>query len=325
MTLLENPLRSLSPLLVFSALFLASSVALAEEPSPTERAVARTLFEDGRALAKEGKYAQACPKLEESERLVPGMGTLYNLADCLEKLGKTASAYSAFSEVVDLARRAGQPEREAVARERADALKPRLSMLKINLPRPAPTGLEVLIDGRALSDAALAENLPLDPGEHRVTARAPAKITNEAVVRIAATGPVSVLDLEPLQDAPIVSPPVPLLPGVDRTSSRSDRRPWQKPVALVAGGVALVAVGIGTAFGLQASSTWSDAKGACVGNVCDAQGFVGWEVARSSARVSTVLFTSGAILGAAALVMWIAAPRAEPTRTSFVAYPWGSF
>jgi para-nitrobenzyl esterase len=43
------------------------------------------------------------------------MGTLFNLADCFENLGRTASSWAAFSEVADLAKRAGQSDRETVA------------------------------------------------------------------------------------------------------------------------------------------------------------------------------------------------------------------
>src|SRR5688572_27323641 len=54
------------------------------EPSASEQATARSLFDQGRALATEGKYEQACPKFEESQRLHPGIGTLFNLASCYE-------------------------------------------------------------------------------------------------------------------------------------------------------------------------------------------------------------------------------------------------
>ncbi len=90
---------------------LWSLVALAAPPTDEEKAIARTLFEQGRSLVRAGKWDEACPKLAESQRLDPGIGTLYNLADCHEHVGKLAAAWVEFSEVQDQAKRSNQAER----------------------------------------------------------------------------------------------------------------------------------------------------------------------------------------------------------------------
>src|SRR5690348_17910172 len=56
-----------------------------------------TLFRS-RNLMTEGKFADACPKFAESQRLDPGAGTLLNLANCYEKAGQTASAWVTFKD-----------------------------------------------------------------------------------------------------------------------------------------------------------------------------------------------------------------------------------
>src|SRR3954467_7016553 len=61
-----------------------------------DKAAAQSLFDQGRSLMTKGQYAQACPKLAESQRLDPGLGTQFNLADCYEHLGQTASAWAGF-------------------------------------------------------------------------------------------------------------------------------------------------------------------------------------------------------------------------------------
>src|SRR5262245_53350190 len=118
------------------ALALAFGISITSsafaQPSATEKALARSLFEQGRNLVKDGKWTEACPKFEESERLDHGIGTQFNLADCYEHIGKTASAWTHFSEVADSARRANQGERESIARQRANALQPKLSKIKIH-------------------------------------------------------------------------------------------------------------------------------------------------------------------------------------------------
>src|SRR5258706_1569998 len=86
----------------------ASLVAWGTAAGQTDPVVARALFDEGRRLAGEGKYSQACPKLEESQKLDPGLGTLFGLADCLEHVGRTASAWSRFRDAADVANRLGQ-------------------------------------------------------------------------------------------------------------------------------------------------------------------------------------------------------------------------
>src|SRR5262245_4366437 len=105
------------------AVLVAAAPALAQ-PSPDARAAAAALFEDGKRLMGENKYAEACPKLEESQRIDPGMGTLYNLSVCFEATGRTASAWVGFREVAQLAAASGQSEREKAARGKASALEP---------------------------------------------------------------------------------------------------------------------------------------------------------------------------------------------------------
>ena len=60
---------------------------------PRDPAAAEWLFREGRALMKKGDFAPACAKLAESQRLDPAVGTLMNLAECEERIGRTASAW----------------------------------------------------------------------------------------------------------------------------------------------------------------------------------------------------------------------------------------
>ena len=86
---------------------------------PGDKAAAQALFDEAIKLIGSRSYGEACPKLEESERLDPAMGTRFQLAQCYEAVGRTASAWAGFLELADLARAAGQEAREKTARQRA--------------------------------------------------------------------------------------------------------------------------------------------------------------------------------------------------------------
>jgi len=59
----------------------------------------------------------------------PAVGTLLYLAECLEKSGRTASAWATFREASSAARASGQAERARIGQERASKLESRLVRL----------------------------------------------------------------------------------------------------------------------------------------------------------------------------------------------------
>src|SRR5205085_9479358 len=102
-----------------------------------QSAEAGTLFRDGRALIKAGKLQQGCDKLDASNKLEPRVGTLLNLGDCREKLGKLASAWAAFRKAEAIAKRSGKDDKRMTeAGKRATALESRVSNLVIEVKQP---------------------------------------------------------------------------------------------------------------------------------------------------------------------------------------------
>ena len=91
--------------------------AAAQSGGANNRAAAEALFNEGRSLVAGGHYSDACPKFEASQQLDPGLGTLLNLAECYEKLGKTASAWAEYREAIPLARASGSKVRQDLATE----------------------------------------------------------------------------------------------------------------------------------------------------------------------------------------------------------------
>src|ERR1700730_15879131 len=134
--------RQVFPLL-FAPLLLVATVARAGDP-----AAAQSLFDEAKRLMKEERYALACPKFEESQKMDPGLGTQFHLANCWQHIGRTARAWALFREIEAGARTLWQGGGARVAHVRAAALEPWLSKFEIE-PHQAGgmPGVEIRRDG----------------------------------------------------------------------------------------------------------------------------------------------------------------------------------
>jgi hypothetical protein len=310
--------RLLRGALLGSAFYAAE---VAADPMPQDRATARALFDEGRQLAHVGQYTEACPKFEESQRLDAGIGTLFNLADCYEHIGRIAAAWSNFLEVVDQARRSGQTERETIARERAGRLAPHLAHLTFGRVETAGS-LQLKLDGTALGQGVLGAGLPVDPGTHTVEAvgagKKPWSTKIEVADGAAVTVTVPVLDDDPgpsaVRSTPSLEPSrdgqQQLVAGVVRSSQGppETRRSWQRPVAMGVTGLGVVGLGVAAFLGLRARSQWSDAQPLCPQGNCTSHGYSLWNDSKTTATYATVAFALGAAVAAGGVALWITAP-----------------
>src|SRR5882672_3885016 len=191
--------------------FAAAAPALAQQRDP---AAAQALFDEARTLMKSKRFEEACPKLAESQRLDPGIGTQFRLADCYEQQGKLASAWAGFLDVASVAAAAGQADREKAARGRATHLESRLPKLTIVVPAAnrAP-GLEIKRDGLAIGEAQWGSAVPMDPGDHQIVVGAPGKreFTGQVSLREGAPTTFNVPPLEPAPGGSAEVAPVPVV------------------------------------------------------------------------------------------------------------------
>jgi len=284
---------------ITAGLLFAGEVAA---QTPDAKASAEILFDEGKALLVEGKYASACSKLAESVKLDPGIGAMLYLADCYEKDGRTASAWAEFLEAESVAATRGD-RRSEVARERADALAPKLSKIVVMVD-PQAAGVDVRRDGIAIGAAQWGTELPIDPGDHVLEASAAGKLPWRASVTISAGPSRQVVSVPALADAPRDEP---------QTAPPQRSGNSQRVVGASLAGVGLLGVGLGAYFGLHASARLSDsnADGHCnAANQCDDLGTEARHDASSSALASTVFFIAGGALLAGGVVLYFTAPRA---------------
>lgn len=240
----------------------------------SKSAGAKELFKEGRKLAEKGDYPGACSKFEQSLELEDGIGTRFNLADCYEHVGRTATAYEMFIEVAETSRRQGQAQREGVAQSRADALAGKLSRLLIQV-EPQERVVQVRRDGEKIDSTALGSPIALDPGTYELSASAPGLKEWTSKVKVP-TGPVVVqVNVPKLEEEP-QAPPPPVVkeePKVEpkaaapelETAPRGDRRLQTGTVIL--GGAGIAAMVAGATFGFQYQTSNSDARAVCRASV----------------------------------------------------------
>jgi hypothetical protein len=270
-----------------------------------EQAAAEALFLAGQELFDAGEIDEACAKLEASLALDRAVGTLVNLARCHAAQGRTATAWAEYREVADRAAQLGQDDRARGAADMAAQLEPQLSRLTI-IVRDAPAGLAVEHNGSVLSAGALGAAVPVDPGNHRVVARAPGRPlwSTEVAVKPGAQIEVSVPSLAKRADGEAV-PPAPR-PADDNESEAVDD--GLMFAGLVVGSAGVVALGVGTAFGvitLEDVSAAEDDPRLCPGRLCSPEGREQIDAARTKGIVSTVLLGVGGAALAAGAIMTI--------------------
>src|SRR6185436_19511162 len=118
-----------------------------------------------------GKVAEACDAFEASNRIEPSAGTLINVGLCKEKLGKLGSALAAYRAALE---RVKDPKKKAIATERAAALEPRVSRLRIAVAAEARVeGLAVTRDGERVEADDYDRPVPVDGGSYEIAASAP--------------------------------------------------------------------------------------------------------------------------------------------------------
>jgi hypothetical protein len=322
------------------ALLVLAPAGAHAQASPGDAHAAEQLFNQGRALMEQGKFAQACPLFAESQRLDPGGGTLLNLGVCHEKEGRLATALAELEAALAQAQRDKRKEREAIARERLAVIAPKVPRVIVTLgPGVANIdGLVVAIDGNEIKRESFGSAMPVDPGVHRVDASAPNRKRATFVVPIpeGATKPLEIPMLEqegglgvagspcppgsawtgrlcePLE--PARPPPPPPEPPAPREEAR------QSTWFYVALGGATAAAGASILTGVMAINAQDAYKSKCIPSrsyCADPSG------ADDGARAKTLAWVSTITMGVAIVggVVAIALPREKVERAPKPAAP----
>ncbi len=314
--------RSFLTLTLTTALALGASVADAQPAAPRDPAAAEVLFRAALDALDQGDWGVACAKFGASMSLDPVASTLVNVAKCHDHEGKLTQASADLRRALtlssDLEGQQRKADLDSYTRGLLAALEPRLPKLTI-VVRERPAGLQMRRDGELLSDAALGEALPVDPGAHNFEARAPGYTTETHTVTLA-EGKAATLELKLSRiapEAPVAAPRTAPPPSVHKGST-------QRAVAFTVGGFGLAGGIVGAVTGGLMLSKRAEAASDCTSaangvTLCKAQaGVDAGNSAKTLGSVATVGWvTAIAGLGAGTILLVTAprdaAPAAKPT------------
>lgn len=293
-------MRKLAAIAAFSAALLAGAAAAAQERDPTG---AEALFWEGRRAFDAGQYEVACARFEESQRLDPSVGTLFNLAVCEEARGRIAQAWQHFAQAEG--QLPADDQRRTYAAERVAALAARLPRLTITLPGGAPAGLAVSRDGIVVAAGGFGVPLPTPPGRHEIVVSAPGRPDRKIEVVLAEAESKTVI-AEPNAVASAPAPWTPP-PGEATTPRRS---PW-RTVGWVSLGVGAAGLALGAVAGLLAIDAEAKIQDDCDPGAggrlkCGSDGLDAASSGKTWATTSTVAFVAGAAAAAGGVTLVIA-------------------
>lgn len=153
------------------AVCVAPASAQQPPPSASDVAAARELFREAAQLAQQGRWEEARSHYERSYALRPSALTRYSLGLAQRETGRLVDSVESFRAFLR------DPSDDATERYRAPAeqaireLEPRLASLIVRAPAAAARAV-VTVDGNPLLPAAVGVRRPVDPGRHRVEAKA---------------------------------------------------------------------------------------------------------------------------------------------------------
>ncbi|MDI3286046.1 hypothetical protein [Polyangium sp. 15x6] len=308
-------------------LFVASLVAAparvyAGDPA-ADRDEAKRLYVEAKRLRTQGKRAEALERFRQAHELAPTPVLRLELARMLEGEAKLVEAHRLLASIEEMPVSPTETQKgkdaRAEARTLAASVGARIPKVTISVA-PSSQGAQVLLDGAPLPSDTLGAEIPLDPGEHRVSL-VRGDVTAEKTITLAEGERVPVElrapdPAPPPAPAPSASVPVPTTtttapaaaplplaprPTLAEPAPRRALTPWV-PVSFAAGGLALAA---GLVTGGLAMSQVDRLERGCPSNACPPPYHDLLAAHQALTTTSSVTIPVGAALLVAGAVTWV--------------------
>jgi len=240
-------------LVVLPGLSVALSVHPAAAQDKKELSKARSQFQRAIELEQAGNYSTALEQFRDVGQVRMTPQVRFHIASCEEKLGRLVTALGGYQLAFADADSVGEDFKSEV-QTAVTRLQASIPKLLIQRGRGAEAA-EIQLDGVALGASSVGVPVPLDPGPHSVSAKAPGALPFSQTVTIAENEQKSVdvaLSLEPQEARPAAG-------AASAPADKSNPR----LIPYVIGGVGIASlISSGVLFGLR-QSTLSDLEEQC--------------------------------------------------------------
>jgi hypothetical protein len=318
---------------VFVLTLLAGGAAAAQpEPTASALKMAQDLVEEGRALGRQGQWADALERFQRarslSARTTPQLA--FYVGHAQARVGKLVEAAVELRRAIELAHAANNEQVATAAEGELPDLQARTPLLRIAVSGAStPTGLQ--IDGSALGVAALGDAVPLDPGQHTVAVQFPSGAVTRNVALVerqrvtlaieAPAGAGAANAAAPNEGPGSSSAAVGPLPTPATAAPDADTGSTRRVLSLVVAGAGAASLVAGGVFYLLARSALSPVTSACPSSPCvapsDSSLPSDYHDAQSKQTIAIVLASAGGALAATGLVLFATSgSSARPTSSA---------
>jgi hypothetical protein len=298
-----------------------------------ERATARGLAQQGLALKKQGNCKEALGPLQQAQAIYDAPTHLLAIAQCQTQLGQLVEAAETYRK---LGRAELTPKSPAIFRTAQQTgekelaeLAPRIATLILDITPPSVPGVVLRLDGEPLLLQMLGAARPANPGEHRFEVEAPGfERAQKTITLKEGEKQRMVLPLRKMESslpaptasasAPVAPPPSAPLASAPPLPPPPESGTGWRTAGYVAGGAGLVAIALGSYFGLKAIGSKSDLLNTCKAPTCSNDTFESRKKDEVSGKAlaSSVFFGVGVVGLGLGTVLILTTPNSPSPTTS---------
>jgi hypothetical protein len=265
-------------------------------PTDAQLSVARDLFIAAEKDEDADRWADALDKLTRVAAVKLTSGIRYHTALCEEHLGRLLAALRDYKAAANQARAENASDVLRLVDKRLNDAADRLPRLVVVVVPSLPDAT-VLVDGAPIEPGGA---VMVDPGSHRVEARAAGRVPAATTVSVLEHDSASIeVRLDPLAAPAPVPPPSPAPAAAAPTSTGTSEAPRDRALAIVGTLAAVALVGGGFGAYAMASRERSDAVASCAlvaspqADACDGER----NVVRAWDWVAVGAWTGAAVVG----------------------------